>query len=95
IQAREGTPVRAAAEGEVLFTGWLNGYGQIIVLDHGSDLTTVYAHLSRVSVTEGSKVKSGQVIGNVGKTGLTTGAHLHFEVRVDGKAVDPMKYLRR
>jgi len=95
IQAREGTPVRAAADGEVLFTGWLNGYGQIIVLDHGSDLTTVYAHLSRVSVTEGSKVKAGQEIGNVGKTGLVTGAHLHFEVRVNGKAVDPMKYLGR
>jgi len=95
ISAKEGSPVKAAADGEVLFTGWLNGYGQIIVLDHGSNLTTVYAHLSRVSVSEGSKVRAGQTIGNVGKTGLTTGAHLHFEVRVNGKAVDPMKYLRR
>jgi murein DD-endopeptidase MepM/ murein hydrolase activator NlpD len=95
IDARQGDVVRAAASGEVLYAGWLRGYGQIIIIDHGSDLTTVYAHLSRIGVQEGQAVKTGQQIGNVGQTGVATGSHLHFEVRVNGEARDPMRYLGR
>ncbi|MBN1333069.1 MAG: peptidoglycan DD-metalloendopeptidase family protein [Synergistales bacterium] len=93
IDARRGDPVKAAESGEVLYAGWLRGYGQIIILDHGAQLTTVYAHLDASMVEEGESVKSGQTIGKVGSTGVATGAHLHFEVRVDGEARDPMKYL--
>lgn len=93
IDGNRGDPVGAAEAGEVLFTGWLRGYGQIVVVDHGGDLTTVYAHLSRISVAEGDRVKVGQTVGLVGDTGVATGPHLHFEVRVNGEAKDPMRYL--
>jgi murein DD-endopeptidase MepM/ murein hydrolase activator NlpD len=93
IAASSGTPVKAAASGEVLFAGWLRGYGQVIVLDHGGNLTTVYAHLSRISVKEGQRISAGYIIGNVGSTGVATGPHLHFEVRESGEARDPMRYL--
>jgi len=93
ISAGKGTPVRAAQDGNILFSGWLRGYGQIIIMDHGRNLTTVYAHLSSTGVQEGQGVKLGQVIGRVGSTGVATGPHLHFEVRVNGDARDPMKYL--
>ncbi len=95
IRAPRGTPVRAAGPGEVLYAGWLRGYGQIVIIDHGNNLSSVYAHLSSISAGEGSAVKKGQTIGSVGSTGTATGAHLHFEVRVNGDARDPMKYLRR
>ncbi len=95
IKSPEGTTVKAAAPGEVLFAGWLRGYGQIVILDHGRDLTTVYAHLSRISVEEGQIVRDGETIGNVGSTGVTSGPHLHFEVRVNGDAKDPLGYLAR
>jgi murein DD-endopeptidase MepM/ murein hydrolase activator NlpD len=93
IDGRTGDPVRAASAGEVLYAGWLRGYGQVIILDHGGSLTTVYAHLSRIEVQEGAKVGAGEVIGRVGATGVATGSHLHFEVRVNGNAVNPMGYL--
>ena len=95
IRAPRETPVRAAGPGEVLFAGWLRGYGQVIIIDHGNNLSSVYAHLSSMSVREGSAVKKGQTIGAVGSTGTATGAHLHFEVRVGGDARDPMRYLRK
>ena len=95
IAASKGTPVGAAGPGEVLFAGWLRGYGQVIIIDHGNNLSSVYAHLSSMSVREGAAVKKGQTIGAVGSTGVATGAHLHFEVRVGGEARDPMKYLRK
>lgn len=94
ISAPKGTPVKAADSGEVLYTGWMRGYGQVVIIDHGGDLTTVYAHLSKIEVTEDAKVSRQTVIGRVGSTGITTGNHLHFEVRVNGNAVNPMKYLR-
>ena len=94
IRAPRGTAVRAAGPGEVLYVGWLRGYGQIIIIDHGRDLSTVYAHLSSTGVDEGQGVSKGQVIGHVGSTGVSTGPHLHFEVRVNGDARDPMKYLQ-
>lgn len=95
IRAPRGTPVRAAGPGEVLFAGWLRGYGQVIIIDHGNNLSSVYAHLSSMSVRESAAVKKGQTIGSVGSTGTATGAHLHFEVRVGGDARDPMRYLRK
>lgn len=95
IDVAHGTPVKAAARGEVLFTGWLKGYGQVVILDHGGDMTTVYAHLSAISVREGQVVNQGSIIGRVGNTGVATGPHLHFEVRINANAVDPLKYLPR
>jgi len=95
IRAPAGTPVKAAAAGEVLFAGWLRGYGQIVILDHGGDLSTVYGHLSQIRVEEGKVVKGGEVIGNVGNTGVASGPHLHFEVRVNGEAKNPVSYLGR
>lgn len=94
IDGKKGDPVRAAAAGEVLYTGWLRGYGQVVIIDHGGDLTTIYAHLSGIDTMENAKVKTGDRIGRVGSTGVATGNHLHFEVRVNGNTVDPMKYLQ-
>jgi len=94
IDGNRGDAVRAASDGEVLYTGWLRGYGQVVILDHGGDLTTVYAHLSGIDCVENAKVKTGDKIGRVGATGVATGNHLHFEVRVNGNTGDPMKYLQ-
>jgi murein DD-endopeptidase MepM/ murein hydrolase activator NlpD len=94
IDGKRGDAVRAASDGEVLYTGWLRGYGQVVILDHGGDLTTVYAHLSGIDTVENAKVKTGDKIGRVGSTGVATGDHLHFEVRVNGNTVNPMKYLQ-
>lgn len=94
LDGKKGDPVLAAAAGEVLFTGWLRGYGQVVIIDHGGDLTTVYAHLSGVDTSENAKVKAGDKVGRVGSTGVATGDHLHFEVRVNGNTTDPMKYLQ-
>lgn len=93
IDGNTGDPVRAANDGEVLYSGWLRGYGQVVIIDHGGSLTTVYAHLSKISVGESAKVKRGDIIGRVGATGVATGPHLHFEVRVNGGTANPMKYL--
>ena len=71
------------------------GYGQIVILDHGGSLSTVYAHMSRINVEEGQRVRKAQVLGRVGSTGTSTGSHLHFEVRVNGDSKDPLRYLGR
>jgi murein DD-endopeptidase MepM/ murein hydrolase activator NlpD len=92
ISAPTGTAVRAAASGSVIYAGSMGGYGTIIVIDHGNGLATAYAHLSSIWIGGGS-VSQGQGIGAVGCTGSCTGSHLHFEVRVNGSAVDPMGYL--
>jgi murein DD-endopeptidase MepM/ murein hydrolase activator NlpD len=92
IGVPEGTPIHAAAAGTVIYAAWLGGYGNLIVIDHGGSLSTAYAHQSRFAVT-GGHVSQGQVIGYVGNTGYSFGPHLHFEVRVNGKPVDPMAYL--
>ena len=94
IAAPSGTPVKAAASGEVLYVGWMRGYGQVIILDHGRNITTVYAHLSSTRVSDGQVIRVGSVIGGVGKTGNATGYHLHFEVRVNGKIQNPLSYLK-
>lgn len=93
IASRSGTPIKAAANGEVIFAGWLRGYGQVVIIDHGSNYSTVYAHMSAILVEEGAHVTTSTVIGRVGMTGVATGPHLHFEVRVNGTAKNPVKYL--
>lgn len=92
IAAPTGTSVQAAAGGTVIIAGWMGGYGNLIVVDHGGGLATAYAHLSAIYVGGGA-VAQGQSIGAVGSTGNSTGPHLHFEVRVNGSPVDPMGYL--
>jgi murein DD-endopeptidase MepM/ murein hydrolase activator NlpD len=93
IAAPGGTPIGAAKAGTVLFTGWMGGYGNLVVLDHGDDVVTLYAHQSRIAVNEGQALAQGQVLGYVGSTGHSTGNHLHFEVRVDAHPRDPLPYL--
>jgi murein DD-endopeptidase MepM/ murein hydrolase activator NlpD len=95
IASPQGTPVKAAAPGEVLFEGWMRGYGRVVIIDHGRDYSTVYAHMSSARVREGAIVQAGTVIGTVGDTGTTTGFHLHFEVRVGSTAKNPLDYLKR
>jgi murein DD-endopeptidase MepM/ murein hydrolase activator NlpD len=94
IDAPIGTPVRAAADGDVTGASMGAGYGRQVVLDHGHDIMTVYGHLSAVAVLPGQHVSRGQVIGYVGQTGRATGPHLHYEVRVHNVPVNPHKYLR-
>jgi murein DD-endopeptidase MepM/ murein hydrolase activator NlpD len=88
--APTGTPVRTVGEGVVEFSGWQNGYGNVVHVKHDADRTTVYAHLSRVDVAKGDRVEQGAVIGAVGSTGWATGPHLHFEVKIDGLQQDPL-----
>lgn len=95
IRAAAGAPVKAAGPGEVLFSGWLRGFGQVVIVNHGDNLSTVYAHLGRASVGEGDAVRQGSVLGTVGNTGAGGEYSLHFEVRYGGAAKDPMRYLRR
>jgi murein DD-endopeptidase MepM/ murein hydrolase activator NlpD len=89
----DGTPIRAAAAGSVIYAGWEQGYGNFVVLDNGGNLATAYAHQSRIAVTIGQHVAQGDVIGYTGCTGYCLGPHLHFEVRINGSPVDPLGYL--
>jgi murein DD-endopeptidase MepM/ murein hydrolase activator NlpD len=89
-----GDPVRATANGTITVASTNGGYGKMIEIDHGNDLTTRYGHLSEIDVKVGQSVKLGQIIGKIGSTGRSTGPHLHYETRVDGEAVNPEKYLR-
>jgi murein DD-endopeptidase MepM/ murein hydrolase activator NlpD len=93
IAAPSGTPIHAAKAGEVIFTGWLGGYGNAVILDHGDGIATLYGHQSRIGCTEGQILNQGDVLGFVGTTGHSTGNHLHFEVRVDTKPRNPRPYL--
>src|SRR5256714_3789480 len=88
-----GTPIHAAAAGTVVLAGWTGGYGNYTCIDHGGGLATCYAHQSSYAVSAGAQVSQGQVIGYVGSTGHSFGAHLHFEVRINGNPVDPLGYL--
>lgn len=89
-----GEPIVAAAPGTVIRAGWFGGYGNCIEIDHGHGLSTRYGHLSQIGVRAGDRIVAGNQIGRMGSTGHSTGSHLHFEVRVDGRAVDPMPYIR-
>jgi len=93
IEAPLGAPVVAGASGKISFVGWQNGYGQLVVVDHGGGLTTRYGHLSHIDVDAGQQVSRGQLVGKVGSTGRSTGPHLHYEVRINEAPVNPLEYL--
>jgi murein DD-endopeptidase MepM/ murein hydrolase activator NlpD len=93
IDAATGDPVVAGASGKVAFIGWQNGYGQLIVVDHGGGLTTRYGHLSHIDVAQGQTIERSQFIGRVGSTGRSTGPHLHYEIRINDEPVNPLRYL--
>jgi murein DD-endopeptidase MepM/ murein hydrolase activator NlpD len=93
IEAAPGTPVIAGASGVVSFVGWQNGYGQLVVIDHGGGLTTRYGHLSHIDTELGRTVERGEFVGRVGSTGRSTGPHLHYEVRINDEPVNPLQYL--
>ena len=92
-----GTPIRAANSGRVIYTGWYGGYGKVVIIDHGNvhgkPTSTLYAHQSRIAASNGNNVSRGQIIGYVGSTGYSTGPHLHFEVRINGRPVNPLNYI--
>jgi septal ring factor EnvC (AmiA/AmiB activator) len=94
IEAAEGTEVAAVYVGHVVYTGWFKGYGNLIILDHGHDFYTLYAHVAEIMVQEGDDVRQGQRIGTVGDTGSLVGPRLYFEVRFGGKPLDPAEWLR-
>jgi len=93
IAAPIGTGVIATADGVVVIAGWQRGYGRVVYLDHGNGISTRYGHLSRIDVAEGQTIKRGEQLGLVGSSGRSTGPHLHYEVRVNGSAVNPGTYL--
>jgi len=95
IKAGMGEDVLAAAPGTVIFAGRQSGFGKVVIIDHGKRFCTVSAHLASMLVGEGDRVERGMVIGTIGRSGNATGIHLHFEIRVAGKSVDPLKYLNR
>ena len=94
ISVPVGKPVIATADGVVKYANWLGGYGKIIILSHGYGYTTYYAHLSSILVEKGTKVFRGDKIGLVGSTGLSTGPHLHYEIRYNNKDVNPIDYIK-
>ncbi|MBA4370011.1 MAG: hypothetical protein C0418_00320 [Coriobacteriaceae bacterium] len=93
IGAPSGSAIVAAGTGEVIWAGWRGGYGKVVMIDHGEGCVTVYAHMSSIGVSVGQAVDQGQRIGAVGSTGLSTGPHLHFEVRANGESRNPLEYL--
>lgn len=93
LSAPEGTPVLAAGPGRVVRAGDAGGYGLLVTLDHGGSLETRYAHLSAIDVAAGDPILRGQVLGRVGSTGLSTGPHLHFELRIGGEPVNPAPWI--
>ena len=95
IQAREGDSVRAVRDGQVVFADWYKGYGKLIILDHGGGFYTLYGNLSRLDLIKGERVTSGQVLGLAGETGSLKGSKLYFEVRRNGEAQDPLRWLAK
>lgn len=93
IANSHGTPIQAADGGEVIFSGWWDGYGKAVIIDHGKGISTVYGHMSRLYMQKGQTVMKGQVIGLLGSTGYSTGPHLHFEVRKNGTPMNPARWL--
>lgn len=89
------SPIKAADSGNVLYSGWYGGYGKVVIVSHGKGLATLYAHLSKVNASAGQNITKGDVIGYEGSTGFSTGPHLHFEVRVDGKPNNPLNFLKQ
>jgi septal ring factor EnvC (AmiA/AmiB activator) len=95
IEAPDGKAVQAALAGQVIYTGWFKGYGNLIIIDHGQELYTLYAHVLDIEVREGEEVRQGQRIGTVGDTGSLAGPRLYFEVRYQGRPQDPEQWLRQ
>lgn len=93
IRASKGDEIYAANKGTVIFAGWNGAYGNTVIIDHGGGISTLYAHCSKILTDVGNNVSTGTLIAKVGSTGLSTGAHLHFEVRKDGEPVDPLAYI--
>jgi murein DD-endopeptidase MepM/ murein hydrolase activator NlpD len=93
IAAPKGTPVSVTADGTVIFAGCKKGYGEVVIVDHGNNISTRYGHLSLIQTTVGRTIRRGDQIGLVGSTGRSTGSHLHYEVRVGQQPVNPMSYL--
>ncbi len=87
------SPIRASDSGHVLYTGWYGGYGKVVIVSHGRNLSTLYAHLSSFAVNKGDNLSKGDIVGYEGATGFATGPHLHFEVRVEGKPNNPLNYV--
>lgn len=94
ISGNYGDPIYAVNDGRVIYSGWQSGYGKVIIIDHGNNMSTLYAHCSQLLVGEGTAVKKGQIIGKVGSTGWSTGNHLHFEVRKNGTPIDPLSMVK-
>ena len=94
LSASYGTPIYATADGVVDRAEWFGGYGNMIEIDHGKGIATRYGHMSRIAAHDGQRVKRGELIGYVGSTGRSTGNHLHYEVRIDGHAVNPIPFLQ-
>jgi murein DD-endopeptidase MepM/ murein hydrolase activator NlpD len=92
LGASYGTPIHAADRGLVVHAGWWGAYGQAVIIDHGSGLSTMYGHMSSIAVGDGQTVRRGQIIGYVGSTGWSTGPHLHFTVFKNGEAVNPLGF---
>ena len=95
IEAPDGKAVQAVLAGQVIYTGWFKGYGNLIIIDHGQELYTLYAHVLDIEVREGEEVRQGQRIGTVGDTGTLAGPRLYFEVRYQGRPQDPEQWLRQ
>ena len=93
FRGERGDAAKCTANGKVVFAGWYGGYGNCVRISHGNDLETLYGHLSRITVKVGQEVIAGQKIGEIGSTGHSTGTHLHYEVRKNGKAINPIKFL--
>jgi murein DD-endopeptidase MepM/ murein hydrolase activator NlpD len=95
ISAPEGTPVKAAADGMVVFAGWNRGYGRCVIIDHGNNYRTLYGHLSSIEAIEGQEIRQSEELGKVGTSGHSTGAHLHYEVHIGNTPVNPYRFLAR
>lgn len=93
IAAPNGTSIKAAADGTITYSGWMGGYGNLIIISHGNGIQTYYGHCSKLYVSVGKEVKAGDIIAAVGSTGNSTGNHLHFEIRKNGSQINPQKYL--
>jgi murein DD-endopeptidase MepM/ murein hydrolase activator NlpD len=93
LAAPHGAQIRSIADGQVIYSDPHGGYGKMVVVRHASGLTSHYGHCETLRVSIGARVKAGDVLGTVGSTGLSTGPHLHFEIRINGKATDPERYL--
>jgi murein DD-endopeptidase MepM/ murein hydrolase activator NlpD len=94
LGAKNGTPIKAANGGLVIYAGWYSGYGKTVIVSHSGGKSTLYAHMSRIDAKAGDKVAQGQTIGYVGSSGYSTGPHLHFEYRLGGKPQNPLAVLR-